>query len=230
MSVCVEARAAGATWRSCSASPGCRSRSSRTSRSRWSPSRLCDVAPDGASLLVTRGLLNLAQRHSRVRARAARAGAAGARHASTLDAIGHRFGDGRRLRVGFSPTYWPLAWPSPRAATLRISDVVLELPLRDAHRRGGRSRSGRRSSRRSWRPRPLTAGTGVAAHRARPGDRARRRWRSTGTWAAASAGRATAGSSARTPRPRATRSSRATRCRPASWSRTRRPSAATTGR
>jgi predicted acyl esterase len=91
--------------------------------------RLCDVAPDGASLLVTRGLLNLAQRTSRAEPVPLVPGKP-ERVTVTLDSIGHRFGEGRRLRLGFSPTYWPLAWPSPRAATLRISDVVLELPTR----------------------------------------------------------------------------------------------------
>ncbi len=91
--------------------------------------RLCDVAPEGASLLVTRGMLNLAQRSSRADPEPLVPGQP-ERVTIVLDSIGHRFGEGRRLRIGFSPTYWPLAWPSPRAATLRISDVVLELPLR----------------------------------------------------------------------------------------------------
>ena len=91
--------------------------------------RLCDVAPDGGSLLVTRGILNLAQRESRAEPAPLVPGHA-ERVTITLDGIGHRFGEGRRLRLGFSPTYWPLAWPSPRAATLQISDVVLELPAR----------------------------------------------------------------------------------------------------
>ena len=91
--------------------------------------RLCDVAPDGASLLVTRGMLNLAQRTSRAEPEPLVPGRA-ERVTVALDAIGHRFGEGRRLRLAFSPTYWPLAWPSPRAATLRISEVVLELPAR----------------------------------------------------------------------------------------------------
>ena len=91
--------------------------------------RLCDVGPDGASLLVTRGLLNLAQRTSRAAPEALVPGRP-ERVTIVLDAAGHRFGVGRRLRVGISPTYWPLAWPSPRAATLEIADVELELPLR----------------------------------------------------------------------------------------------------
>ena len=67
-----------------------RSRSS-ASRARGSPSapisrrrcvavRLCDVAPDGTSTLVTRGVLNLTHRDEPRDARAARAGRDGRRH------------------------------------------------------------------------------------------------------------------------------------------------------
>jgi hypothetical protein len=51
-----------------------------------------------------------------------------------LDAIGHRFSAGSRLRVAVSPTYWPLAWPSPAAVTLGIvtGESSIALPVHDA--------------------------------------------------------------------------------------------------
>ena len=51
-----------------------------------------------------------------------------------LDAIGHRFSAGSRLRVAVSPTYWPLAWPSPESVTLGVvtGESSISLPLHDA--------------------------------------------------------------------------------------------------
>jgi putative CocE/NonD family hydrolase len=94
--------------------------------------RLTDVAPDGSSLLVSRGLLNLSHREShetvsplvpgeRVRVRV------------VLDVAGHGFDPGHRLRLAVSPTYWPFAWPSPEIVTLGVSvgnASSLELPVR----------------------------------------------------------------------------------------------------
>lgn len=81
--------------------------------------RLCDIAPDGVSALVTRGLLNLAHRNGHERPEPLEPGA---RYAVTvrLDAIAHAFAAGHRLRVAVSPTYWPWAWPSPEPVTLTV--------------------------------------------------------------------------------------------------------------
>jgi len=38
-----------------------------------------------------------------------------------LNAIGHRFSAGNRLRLAISPTYWPHAWPSPHPVRLVLS-------------------------------------------------------------------------------------------------------------
>jgi uncharacterized protein len=78
--------------------------------------RLCDVAPDGSSLLVTRGVLNLSDRD-------------GDDVAVTLDAIGQRVPAGHRLRVAISTAYWPWAWPSPEPVTLTLHAGRLTLPL-----------------------------------------------------------------------------------------------------
>jgi predicted acyl esterase len=91
--------------------------------------RLCDVRPDGASLLVTRGLLNLTHRESDEEPRPLEPG----RRYTTrvvLNAVAHSFPDGHRLRVSVSPTYWPHAWPSPEPVTLSVFGGQLELPVR----------------------------------------------------------------------------------------------------
>ncbi|MGI8714059.1 MAG: CocE/NonD family hydrolase [Solirubrobacteraceae bacterium] len=100
--------------------------------------RLCDVAPTGESLLVTRGILNLTHREGHdavvpltpgepvdVRLR--------------LDCAGHRFAPGHRIRLALSPCYWPWVWPSPEPATLsfEIGRSHLTLPMLGAHARYG---------------------------------------------------------------------------------------------
>jgi uncharacterized protein len=91
--------------------------------------RLCDVFPDGTSLLVTRGLLNLTHRDGD---EAPEALEPGRRYdvSVPLDVIAHSFPAGHRLRVAVSPTYWPWAWPSPETVTLTLYRGRLELPVR----------------------------------------------------------------------------------------------------
>jgi uncharacterized protein len=78
--------------------------------------RLCDVAPDGASLLITRGIANLARGPARVK----------------LDAIAQRVPKGHRLRVGISTNYWPWVWPSPEPVTLTLRGGRVTVPTRAA--------------------------------------------------------------------------------------------------
>ncbi len=94
--------------------------------------RLCDVAPDGASSLISRGLLNLAQRQSREQPTPM---APGQRERVTLqmDVLGCAVPAGHRLRVAISPTYWPYVWPSPEPVTLSLftgADSYIDLPVR----------------------------------------------------------------------------------------------------
>jgi putative CocE/NonD family hydrolase len=94
--------------------------------------RLCDVAPDGASSLISRGLLNLTHRHSREQPTPM---VPGAREVVTLqmDVLGCAIAAGHRLRVAISPTYWPYVWPSPEPVTLSVFAGVesyLHLPVR----------------------------------------------------------------------------------------------------
>ncbi|MDZ7840782.1 MAG: CocE/NonD family hydrolase [Gammaproteobacteria bacterium] len=93
--------------------------------------RLCDVAPDGSSLRVSYGLLNLCHRDShefpqplepdkpyRVRLQ--------------LNDLAHAFRAGHRIRLALSSSYWPIAWPSPDWATLTVRTNIstLTLPVR----------------------------------------------------------------------------------------------------
>ena len=91
--------------------------------------RLCDVAPDGSSLLVSRGLLNLTHRDGHERPEPL---VPGERYTVTvrLNSIAHAFAPGHRLRVAVSPTYWPWVWPSPDPVTLTVEDGLLRLPAR----------------------------------------------------------------------------------------------------
>jgi uncharacterized protein len=93
--------------------------------------RLCDVAPDGTSLLVTRGVLNLTHRDSHEHPEPLDLGRP-TRVALELDAIAQAIPAGHRLRLALSPAYWPWLWPAPEAATLAIhtAESSLVLPVR----------------------------------------------------------------------------------------------------
>jgi uncharacterized protein len=95
--------------------------------------RLCDVAPDGASLRVTYGLLNLTHRTSHEHPEPLEPGRRYAIRLQLNDAA-HAFPAGHRIRLALSTTYWPIAWPSPEAATLTVSTggSRLSLPIRRA--------------------------------------------------------------------------------------------------
>ncbi len=83
--------------------------------------RLCDVAPDGASTLVSWGLLNLTHRDPHGHEFPAPL-EPGQVYTVTvrLNAVGHTILPGHRWRLAVSPTYWPHAWPSPEAVTLTL--------------------------------------------------------------------------------------------------------------
>jgi putative CocE/NonD family hydrolase len=93
--------------------------------------RLCDVAPDGASTLVSWGLLNLTHRESHEFPTPLEPGQ---RYPVTvrLNAIGHTILPGHRWRVAVSTTYWPHAWPSPEGVRLSVftQGSGLTLPVR----------------------------------------------------------------------------------------------------
>ncbi|MET9548244.1 CocE/NonD family hydrolase [Streptomyces sp. NPDC006627] len=93
--------------------------------------RLCDIAPDGSSTLVTRGVLNLSARHGRDRAHAWPLGVT-QDVTFELNGIGHTFPPGHRIRLAISSAYWPWIWPQADTAGFTLEPVgsTLALPVR----------------------------------------------------------------------------------------------------
>jgi putative CocE/NonD family hydrolase len=94
--------------------------------------RLCDVSPNGSSLLISRGFLNLTHRESHEFPQALEPGKY-YQVTIRMDVAGHRLPTGHRWRVTLSPTYWPMAWPSPRPVTLSLrigGNSWISLPAR----------------------------------------------------------------------------------------------------
>lgn len=90
--------------------------------------RLCDVAPDGSSLLVSWGMWNLTHDASHEQPHALEPGVERL-YEIGLRVCGHRFDVGHRLRLAVSPTYWPHAWPTADAVTLGIVTGASRLAL-----------------------------------------------------------------------------------------------------
>jgi putative CocE/NonD family hydrolase len=92
--------------------------------------RLQDVHPDGASLNVTYGLLNIAQRAGSAMPRAFPKGGRETVRVRLND-IAHVFPAGHRIRIALSSGFWPIAWPSPRhaAVSLHTEGSRLTLPV-----------------------------------------------------------------------------------------------------
>ncbi|MDO8963830.1 MAG: CocE/NonD family hydrolase [Coriobacteriia bacterium] len=98
--------------------------------------RLCDVAPDGTSLLITLGLLNLTHRDGDESPEPLEPGRSYDVEIA-LNVIGQRVPAGHRLRLAISPTWWPQAWPSPEPVTLSVAvdgPSSLTVPVRSAAR------------------------------------------------------------------------------------------------
>ena len=93
--------------------------------------RLCHVAPDGTSTLVTRGVLNLTHRHSHEHPEPLPPGEP-VPVTVELDGIAEALPAGHGLRLALSPAYWPWLWPAPEPVTLKIhaAESSLVLPVR----------------------------------------------------------------------------------------------------
>jgi putative CocE/NonD family hydrolase len=91
--------------------------------------RLNVVHPNGAVERITYGLLNLAHRESHEKPTPLKPGQF---YDVTveLNEIAQTIPVGYRLRVAVSTSYWPIAWPSPEAATVTIdpSKSSIEIP------------------------------------------------------------------------------------------------------
>ncbi len=94
--------------------------------------RLCDVAPDGTSTLISRGALNLTHRDSHENPAPLEPGTA-YQVDIELDVLGQAVPAGHRLRLALSTTYWPWLWPSPQVTTIAVSagpGSWLDVPVR----------------------------------------------------------------------------------------------------
>ena len=91
--------------------------------------KLCDVFPDGYSSLVTRGMLNLAQRESRDSPSPLEPGRA-YRIAFELEVTSWVFEVGHRIRLDLAGADWPNTWAPPHPGTLTIDRTggTLTLP------------------------------------------------------------------------------------------------------
>ena len=103
--------------------------------------KVCDVAPDGTSTLITRGMLDLAHigcwpadADGEV-GRAPTPPVPGEWYDVTIDleATAWRLTPGRTLRVAVAGTDWPNCWPPPGRLTLSVDaeSVVLDVPVVD---------------------------------------------------------------------------------------------------
>ena len=90
--------------------------------------RLCDVAPDGASALITFGVANLAHRESHEHPSSLEPGRF-YKIAIKLNDIARRIPKGHRIRLALATAHWPMIWPAPETATLTLSSSGSRLVL-----------------------------------------------------------------------------------------------------
>ena len=93
--------------------------------------RLNAIGPDGASLRVALGILNLTHRDSDAHPTPMPPGVR-TRLRITFPETGYSFAPGERIRIALSTSYWPIVWPSPTPVTLTIhtGHSQLSLPIR----------------------------------------------------------------------------------------------------
>ena len=116
--------------------------------------RLCDVAPDGASVRIAHGMLNLCHRTSREDPEPMTPGQV-AEVVFDLDQMAYRVAAGHRLRLALSNSYWPFVWPSPVQAVLTLAGGDLTLPV---HQGGGTWQPPEPEAAPAWQHRVLRAG------------------------------------------------------------------------
>jgi uncharacterized protein len=93
--------------------------------------RLSDVSPEGRATRVTYGLLNLCHRDGDSQPEPL---VPGQRYEVEvqLNGVAQAFPEGHRIRLALSTSYWPLSWPPPEPAQLRVytGSSSLLLPVR----------------------------------------------------------------------------------------------------
>ncbi len=90
--------------------------------------RLCDVGPDGASVRIAHGMLNLCHRDS-MEVPTPLVPGQSVDVAFNIDHMAYRLAPGHHLRLALSNSYWPFVWPSPQAGRLTLLRGHLDLPL-----------------------------------------------------------------------------------------------------
>ena len=90
--------------------------------------RLSDVAPDNKATRVTYGLLNLTHRDSSGHPQPLQPGEQ-YQVRIQLNHIAQHFPAGYHLRIALSTSYWPLAWPAPKSAQVKIITGISSLSL-----------------------------------------------------------------------------------------------------
>ena len=93
--------------------------------------RLCDLAPDGSSTLITFGVLNLKQRKGR-EILAEVIPDEEMDLTLRLNDTGWSIRPGHKLRLALSTNLWPMAWPVEKMVSLKLNlkDCSLEIPKR----------------------------------------------------------------------------------------------------
>jgi hypothetical protein len=124
--------------------------------------RLVDLAPNGSASRITYGLLNLQHHGGHERAQALIPGQR-YRLEIKLKDVAYELPKGHRLRVALSTSYWPLAMPAPRPATVTVHGGSLSLPRRKA----GDGSAQPPDLGQAWTPPPLEARVLVAPERGR---------------------------------------------------------------
>jgi predicted acyl esterase len=94
--------------------------------------KLCDVAPDGRSALVTRGILNLTHRDSHERPEPVPVGEP-ITATIELDATSYVFEPGHTIRLDLAGSDFPSSWPPPLAGAVEVDRAgsTLVLPVLD---------------------------------------------------------------------------------------------------
>ena len=93
--------------------------------------RISDVAPNGRATRVTYGLQNLTHRNSHDNPEELEENR---KYKVSVDMnyVAQKFPAGNQIRLSISSSYWPLAWPPPEPARLKIylGNSTLKLPVR----------------------------------------------------------------------------------------------------